>query len=318
MKSTVINHEHDTHKHISSFFLSDKGYPHSLIELSKNEANDLRSNTIHLSGLSYSNKLMTYATTNTFGKKLNVTAMTDTIDGQRTDYTRINLSKTKNRIIAITTDSSEVLKLRPNTIIIQSSKRYISKKKSASMSNGSGILLLYLAILPVKEKKYSIPLDREFATLLKKTKNNIMKKGKSNHHDSSGYYYSFWNKGSFQRKGNKSVDQYANKTSKSVMRMQKLNEDASEIEHVCASHISESVLGMENVIRNISKLLSPVIDTAFEMQKDYGQVGLKDVESSESGMWQSSMCVNARTRILHTEEDCTYTLCKVPSQITND
>ena len=90
------------------------------------------------------------------------------------------------------------------------------------------------------------------------------------------------------------MDQYANKTSKSVMRMQKLNEDASEIEHVCASHISESVLGMENVIRNISKLLSPVIDTAFEMQKYYGQVGLKDVKSSESGIWQSSMCVNAR------------------------
>ena len=54
------------------------------------------------------------------------------------------------------------------------------------------------------------------------------------------------------------------------------------------------------------------------MQKDYDQVSLKDVESSESGMWQSSMCVNVRTRLLHTEEDYTYTLCKVPSQITND
>ena len=40
------------------------------------------------------------------------------------------------------------------------------------------------------------------------------------------------------------------------------------------------------------------------------------MKTTSSGMWQSSICVNARTTIYHTEDDATYTLCKIPDQPT--
>lgn len=51
---------------------------------------------------------------------------------------------------------------------------------------------------------------------------------------------------------------------------------------------------MKSVIKNISKLVSPVINTIFDIQLKYESVGLKDVATSNSGMWQSSMCANAK------------------------
>ena len=38
---------------------------------------------------------------------------------------------------------------------------------------------------------------------------------------------------------------------------------------------------------------------------------------SEAGLWQSSVCVNCQTSILHTENDCTYTVITTPNQGTN-
>ena len=75
---------------------------------------------------------------------------------------------------------------------------------------------------------------------------------------------------------------------------------------------------MENIIRNISKLVSHVTYTAFDMQVNYDPAGLKAVATSNSKMWQSCICVNANTEILHTEEECTYTYVKVPSQVSTD
>ena len=161
-------------------------------------------------------------------------------------------------------------------------------------------------------------MDEGFSIMLGKTKNNIMKKGDANHHNSTGKYYSFGNKGAYKLVANKSVGQYAMKESKNPLIDKRLISQSLEIETLCASHVHESINAMEKVLRNISNLVSPVIDTAFDMQVNYGAVGLKAVATSNSGMWQSSMCVNAKTRILHTEEDCTYTFCKVPSQVSND
>ena len=41
---------------------------------------------------------------------------------------------------------------------------------------------------------------------------------------------------------------------------------------------------------------------------------MKEQTISDSGLWQSEICINAMTRDFHTEKDITYTLISVPDQ----
>ena len=52
----------------------------------------------------------------------------------------------------------------------------------------------------------------------------------------------------------------------------------------------------------------------YKLQAKYGDICLEGVKSSESGLWQSSVCVNAQTRIFHTEKDSTCTVITVQLQ----
>ena len=67
-----------------------------------------------------------------------------------------------------------------------------------------------------------------------------------------------------------------------------------------------NVLGV--ILREISLLLSPVLDTARQIQEKNGNIGLTDVDTSVVGYWNFLLYVNGRTDVLHTEKDCAYTL----------
>ena len=45
-----------------------------------------------------------------------------------------------------------------------------------------------------------------------------------------------------------------------------------------------------------------------------GNINMNQISISECGMWQPSICINAQTTQLHTENDCTYTVITVPKQ----
>ena len=45
-----------------------------------------------------------------------------------------------------------------------------------------------------------------------------------------------------------------------------------------------------------------------------GNVNMKTVSTTECGLWKSSICVNATTSEMHTENDCTYTVIAVLCQ----
>lgn len=49
----------------------------------------------------------------------------------------------------------------------------------------------------------------------------------------------------------------------------------------------EPIIVIESVTRNISRLVSTIIDTGFDMQYKDGPDGLKEVATSNSGMLQS-------------------------------
>ena len=53
---------------------------------------------------------------------------------------------------------------------------------------------------------------------------------------------------------------------------------ALALEELCALYIKQSVLAMEKILRNLSNLVSPVVDTVSDMQTKYGPVGLKKWE----------------------------------------
>lgn len=50
------------------------------------------------------------------------------------------------------------------------------------------------------------------------------------------------------------------------------------------------------------------------MQDDYVNINLEEAKTSNSGLWQSQICVDASTDIAHTENECTYSLIQIPNQ----
>ena len=190
------------YSNLSSFFLNNKGLPHVVIELSKKEHSDMKHNSIHLSGIKLTDKCICYDDIGNPGKFVNSTIKNTNINGEDVTLRRINITKSKKRLFCLTTTSSEILKLRPSTVILKSTSRYNSRHNCKQDGGSSGIVLLYLAIAPASKTNYDMDMDEKFANLIKRTKANIMKKGAANHHDSMGCYYSFVNKGDFCREGN--------------------------------------------------------------------------------------------------------------------
>ena len=68
------------------------------------------------------------------------------------------------------------------------------------------------------------------------------------------------------------------------------------------------------IIPTVRSLIDPVLNVAYKKQQETADINLKKVPDYDSGLWHSTICVNAQTSIFHTEHDCTYTLIYVPSQ----
>ena len=132
-----------------------------------------------------------------------------------------------------------------------------------------------------------------------------MKKGASTHQTSTGKYYSFENKGVYTLVGSSSVGQYATKSVKWKINIELIVDFAQILENLCACNLHELIETIGGAVCNITKFISPVLDVAFKMQSNIGSVNLKEVATTSSGMWQSSIYVNAKTSIYHTESDYT-------------
>ena len=83
---------------------------------------------------------------------------------------------------------------------------------------------------------------------------------------------------------------------------------------MAACELIAAVNGMSDTVHNISGFIAPTLNVAFNTQQVVGDFNMKKVSITECGMWQSSICINAETTKLHTENDCTYTVITVPEQ----
>ena len=72
------------------------------------------------------------------------------------------------------------------------------------------------------------------------------------------------------------------------------------LENYIASEVDNAVNSFSRHLRHIQSLLSPVIDTSYSLQAEWGNINLEKVETSPSGLWTTQVCIDASTAIHHT------------------
>ena len=277
--------------------------PHVLVELSKREHVRFASNLIHLQGVDSCNSTGDLIYTSvTYGSNLRKRKSNITFDNKIIPSYEISMQTSKRQFVMITVNKVDAIKVFPQ--LLTSSSTY--------NNDPSGILLLMACVyqpVPNIDKNWDINDYKR----LKKCKPNILQG--SNHHDSTGYYASFGNKGSYEIIKSSSVGQYSTKKHSKLSKQMIINEEATVYETHCASEISRGVKVLSTIIPNIKTIIAPVIETSFNLQLNEKDLNLKETASIHDGCWQTSICIDAQTKQYHTEHDCTYTFITVPKQL---
>ena len=87
------------------------------------------------------------------------------------------------------------------------------------------------------------------------------------------------------------------------------------IEELSQMELQTGIRHIEKMIPIISSLTSPIINTAYNMQNEIGDINLKQMSASNDGLWMIQMCIDAYTSDFHCEEECVYKLLQVPNQV---
>ena len=90
------------------------------------------------------------------------------------------------------------------------------------------------------------------------------------HHGSGGHHYYFGNKTFYGKVANYSVSQYVLKTNNEQNR--NLEE---KVENEFSSDIQYGISNLSKHITNMQQLISYVLDVAYKIQQEYGDVNLK-------------------------------------------
>ena len=93
----------------------------------------------------------------------------------------------------------------------------------------------------------------------------------------------------------------------------------NELMQVYASNGQSSTINsLSQHVSYLCQHIAPVVDVANNIQGVQGDINLLQVPGSKNGCWHTTICINAQTKVFHTEEDCGYTVISVPKQKTND
>ena len=87
------------------------------------------------------------------------------------------------------------------------------------------------------------------------------------------------------------------------------------LENFIASELDNTVNSFSRYLRNIIGLLSPIIDKAYFLQAELGNIYKGKVKTSDSGLWSTQVCIDASTTVINTENDCTYTVISVTKKV---
>jgi hypothetical protein len=299
----LVDYEKNVLRHyVRESLNNNEQSPHALIELSKKDYGRMKDTCVLLSDITIDTKTqgVSYKSAS-YGKNIKKRRTILTCGESSFQTDDLYISKIKRNMILILIKKTDAIKLLPTLIITSSTYN----------SDPSGyVIVLLIKMKPISDdfKKWN---DDDFKRI-KSCKPNIIQS--SSHHQSSGYYASFGNKGSFEKAVSSSVGQYTCKKSSSLTKQLQINNEATYYERVTSLEIKRAVDSFATVIPTIRSVISPVIEVAFDMQENKSDLNLKEGLATKDGCWQSSLCVNATTKCFHTEPDCTYTLISVPNQ----
>ena len=133
------------------------------------------------------------------------------VNGIEEEVNLIKIKKYKKNIFYVTTNVSEILKIKGDTIIIPSANWYDYNMHTVDEISSNDIVLKFFASVAPRTPSYNMDFDATFLKNIRKRKENIIK-ARLDHYGSTGYYFSFGNKGSYERVGNSSVRQYKENT----------------------------------------------------------------------------------------------------------
>ena len=265
--------------------------------------------SVHLTELFVGN--ISVFNTVSFGVKVKAPLKTTTSHGNTIRWQEINLSEMKGgyAYITSTTHALKAMLDSQNIILIDSSEGSSNDRGLNNKSEMSGVVLLAVCYLNKNRKKHGHFWDTKHFDIMKSCKDNIIK-GDVKHHQSSGSYYSWGNRGNYRTVDDSSVTQYTFKKGKGLH--SELN--ASFIEELMMRELKNTINQMSNKLPFLSSIIAPVIGVAFKMQAQKGNIKIDKTSASDLGIWQSTLSVNAVTEELHTEDDVTYTVIDVPLQ----
>ena len=308
--------------------------PLILIELDKKEWKRLQPNSIyisnsnsHLPDKTHVSKKKIFYNSIEYGKNLNCNKNNITSkklvmkdESACIDADIVNIQDVKKSIVAIVTDKEDVLNVYTNFLSISSNATPGSPKNP--LFKGSNKVLLCF----VKHERLKSPDNDECSwnskllPKLQQTKPNIcINNGTNNHFRSQGYISAWGNKAFYGKSSETStVSQYVSKSPSKTVRIEEVERLNMELEDIVAKEVELSVARITHTFPNISQLIAPILNVAYQKQIDDGDVNFNLSKTSKDGLWQSEMCVNAITRDFHTEKDATYTLISVPQQDFDD
>ena len=280
-----------------------KGPLNVLIELTSTQYKRIVDNTIHITKRYVKEKKVYYSSI-VYGKNIVKRKRQLIVFGNKTWWSEIMMDNIIDHTVYITTTKDELMdEVKTGNI------KFLDSTDTSTQP--SGIVILMMCKLPENSATKCKRWGKNDHEILKKIKVSTNSKTHQ-HHGSGGFHYSFGNKAFYGKINNSSVSQYALKknTDVNIGLQEKMEKEFSE-------DIRYGISNLSKHLPNIKHLISPVLDIAFQMQKEYGDVNLQEVELSELGIWKTVVTVNAFTKELHIEDDCTSTIIYVPNQETN-
>ena len=303
-----------------------KQTPTVLIELTSLQWKRIKDNSIHvsdaiLSEVDIKNKReqkiyynSIYYGKNLLQQKSDISFSLGKNNGGKMKCIMLNHSRIKKRTIFITTDRNEIKTMNPNHHIISSNA---TSTCSSSFQNSGKILLFVLnSSINTKHQGNDYEFSENDYKELVRLKPNIIKPNNDgNHFKSQGYIASFGNKGYYGMvNSTSSVNQFVNKKAENKISQETIDKGALRFEKVCSDQLESSLGQLESTFPNISNIICPILNIVNQIETNTIDLNFKKQQTGDNGLWQSSICVNAVTKLFHIERDVTYTLITVPKQ----
>ena len=243
------------------------------------------------------------------GNNIKAPLKRSTTNGSPVHWREVNLSEIKGgyAIIATTIEELNVMIECNSIILIDSTEGSKSGRAINDKSRLSGYVMLAVMQLDKTINRSGFAWGRGHFNTVNIAKNNIMTLS-NKHHQSTGHYFSWGNRGNYGMLENSSVGGYACK------RGDKAKMNSEFIEFMMNTELISAINKMKKILPILPSVVAPVIRVAHELQSTVGDINIQKPYGTNVGVWQSSLSVNAVTKVMHTWDDVTYSTISVPLQ----